>query len=197
MRRWIDDIGVNQHPGELDEFAAVLAEENVRSYLEIGSKVGCSLHRVALALPVGSRIVSVDLPHGDRSTQPHLEACVADLRERGYDAHLILGDSQRADVKFKVDTLAPFDACLIDANHTLPFVRRDWEFYGKRARIVAFHDISYRRDQPPPKGRLPIEVPLLWREIKSDYVFMEICKCPADNGIGILWRETDAVQRPA
>jgi hypothetical protein len=47
--------------------SALLQREGVRSYLEIGSKFGGSLWRVANSLPPGSRIVSVDLPNGTKA----------------------------------------------------------------------------------------------------------------------------------
>lgn len=179
-----------QNELELARFIEILCAEKVRSYLEIGSKFGGSLWRVAKSLPSGSRIVSVDLPQGDRSfkdTRPHLEECVRNLAARGYDAHLILGDSTSSEVIELVRGLAPFDACLIDANHTEPFVRKDWANYGPLSRIVAFHDIGWIA-RPAPSNKMPIEVPKVWREIKREYRHEEIRLCPRDNGIGVLWR---------
>jgi predicted O-methyltransferase YrrM len=177
----------NQNDAELASFVDLLKRENVQSYSEIGSKVGYSLWRVANALRKGSRIVSVDLPHGDRSTQRHLEACRAELENRGYDIRLILGDSTKPDVVESVRKLGPFDACFIDANHTLPYVTADWNNYGPMARIVAFHDIGWI-PRPQPSNKIPIEVPQLWKSIKDSYKHEEIRMCERDNGIGVLWR---------
>lgn len=175
---------------EIGRFIDILREEGVRSYLEIGSKFGGSLWQVARSLPIGSRVVSVDLPQGDTSfkeTQPHLEECVRALRELGYDVHLILGDSTKPEIVEAVRALGPFGACFIDANHTEPFVRTDWANYGPMARLVAFHDIGWR-ERPEPSKKMPIEVPKVWNEIKADHYFEEIKLCPRDNGIGVLWR---------
>lgn len=175
-----------QHEGEINRLIEILMHEGVLSYLEIGSKFGGSLWKIANALPVGSRIVSLDLPWGDKSTQPHLEACVRELKKKGYDAHLILGDSTSPEIIAKVKALGPYDAAFIDANHTEPYVRKDWANYGPMANLVAFHDIGWRaRPQP---GKLPIDVPKVWEEIKNDFRFEEIRQCPRDNGIGVLWR---------
>lgn len=179
-----------QNKAELDGFIAILKREAVGSYLEIGSKHGGSLWHVANALPLGSRIVSVDLPQGDNSfkeSQPHLEACVAELKRLGYDSYLLLGDSTDAGVVEQVKALGPFDACFIDANHTLPYVTKDWENYGPMCRIVAFHDIGWV-PRPEPSNKMPIEVPKLWNEIKGKYGHEEIKLEPRDNGIGVLWR---------
>lgn len=176
-----------QHEAEIAEFIALLNVEGVRSYLEIGSKYGGALWRVGNALPHGSRIVSVDLPWGDRSTEPHLKACIAALQHRGYDASLFLGDSTSAEIIDKVRALGPFDAIFIDANHTEPFVRKDWANYGPMGRIVAFHDIGWIPREES-KGKLPIDVPKVWAEIKDAYRFREIRHDKRDNGIGVLWR---------
>lgn len=185
------ETAILQNPEEIEWFANLLRKEGVRSYLEIGSKHGGSLWRVANALPNGSRIVSVDLPQGDGSfkeTEVSLRECVKELLKRGYDAHLILGDSTQPDIVEQARALGPFDAVFIDANHTLPFVTKDWENYGSMARIVAFHDIGWKA-RPEPSKKMPIEVPILWNEIKQSFRHQEINLDPRDNGIGVLWRD--------
>lgn len=175
---------------ELVHFINLVKSENVKSYLEIGCKHGGSLWRIGTQLPNGSRIVAVDLPHGDTSfkeSQPHLEACVRELKVMGYDAHLFLGDSTMDNIVEAVKQLAPFDLCLIDANHTEPYVRKDWANYGPLCRMVAFHDIGWI---PRPSKKMPIEVPKVWNEIKQQFRHTEIkfCHTKQDNGIGVLWR---------
>jgi predicted O-methyltransferase YrrM len=179
-----------QNNSELIAFINVLTQERVKSYLEIGCKFGGSLWNVANALPIGSRIVGVDLPHGDTSFKdslPHLKECVKALGERGYDAHLIIGDSTDNTIVDMVYALGPFDACLIDANHTIPYVKKDWQNYGKICRLIAFHDINFHRSAPMPKHKKPIEVPQVWNAIKQDYRHVEIKHDKQDNGIGVLW----------
>lgn len=176
-----------QIEAEIAAFTAILVREGVRSYLEVGSKWGGSLWRVANALPAGSRIVSVDLPWGKRETEPHLISCWKELKARRYDAHLFLGDSTDEKIIDAVRALSPFDAIFIDANHTEPYVRKDWANYGPMGRLVAFHDINWQ-PRAQPSGKLPIDVPKVWNEIKDGYRFEEIKLDKRDNGIGILWR---------
>jgi cephalosporin hydroxylase len=182
-----------QDPIELAAFVNLVKRENIRSYLEIGSKFGGSLWKIANVLPKGSRVVSVDLPHGDTSFKenlPHLEECVRVLRKaKGYDAHLFVGDSTDPEIIEKVRALSPFDLCLIDANHTEPFVRMDWANYGPMCKIVAFHDIGWRIEDRSTK-KMPIDVPKVWDEIKQNFRHQEIklCHTKRDNGIGVLWR---------
>lgn len=177
---------VAQVDTELAGFIALLQEEGVRSFLEIGSQYGGSLWRIANALPKGARIVSVDLPWGDGATKPHLEAAIAALNEQGYRAEAIFGDSTDPDIVARVQALGPFDAIFIDGNHTLPVVTKDWENFGPLARIVAFHDIAW--DSPVRPGRLPIEVSHLWRSIRGAYRHEQFVAPGSEKGIGVLWR---------
>ncbi len=184
-----------QDPGEMIEFVTLLQKEKIRSYLEIGCKFGGSLWKVASILPKGGRIVAVDRPHGDGSfkeSQPHLEECIQRLRKPlGFDAHLFLGDSTDPEIVAKATALGPYDACLIDANHTEPYVRADWANYGPLANIVAFHDIGWRAEGRTHKmGKLPIHVPMIWEELRQQFKHREIKLCPRDNGFGVLWRSS-------
>jgi len=186
------ETAVLQNELELNDLIEVLRAEGVRSYLEVGSKFGGSLWRVARSLPKGSRVVSVDLPHGDKSfkeSQAPLEECVRALMVKGYDAHLILGDSTAADVVERVRALGPYGAVFIDANHTLPYVRKDWDNYGPMGKIVALHDIGFHRSGGMPPGKKPIEVPIFWKELKATgkYRTLDIRRDKQDNGIGVIW----------
>jgi predicted O-methyltransferase YrrM len=174
-----------QREEEMAWFAALLAREGVRSYLEIGSKFGGSLERVALALPRGSRIVSVDLPTEKSGSEAALKTCATALWP-DYDVRLFRGDSTAPEIIASAAALGPYDAVFIDANHTLPYVTKDWENYGPMARIVAFHDIAFVQK---PEGRYKgIEVPQFWESIKAGYRHEE-CKLDGPhNGIGVLWR---------
>jgi len=184
-----------QNSKEFEIFRKMAQRNNVRSYLEIGSKMGGSLWRMANSLPVGSRVVSVDLPHGDRSfkeSAPHLKACIDHLRMRGYDPYLFLTDSTDEDTVEAVRELGPFDLCLIDANHTEPYVRKDFANYGPMSKIIAFHDISFVPEPNRDSKKLPIDVPKVWRELKEkhpEYSYAEICHHKNENGIGVLWRD--------
>lgn len=181
-----------QVEAEIDGLADIFRKEGVRSFLEIGSKFGGSLERLASAMPVGSRVVSVDLPRGTRAwpqSEAELKATVARLQTEGYDTHLIWGDSTDPQVVAKVRALGPFSAIFIDANHTTPYLWKDWENYGTMGRVVAFHDIGWRRAPEWSEG-VRIDVPQFWDEIKTGYRYEELKFCPTgkNNGIGVLWR---------
>ena len=185
-----DKKHVRQNATELAELIDLFKQENVRSYLEVGCRFGGSLWHITNSLPEGSTVVAVDLPHinkhGAADGRPSLEQCVKKLKGRGYNIHLLFGDSTNLDIVTKVKSLGPFDACFIDANHTLAYVTKDWENYGAMSRIVCFHDIGWHRDSLPPHT-MPIEVPGFWRDIKHQFKHREIRYEQQDNGIGILW----------
>lgn len=181
-----------QVEAEIDGLADIFRKEGVRSFLEIGSKFGGSLERLASAMPVGSRVVSVDMPRGTkawRESEPALKGVIDGLNAKGYDAHLIWGDSTSRSLVETVRGLGPFDAIFIDANHTTPYLWKDWENYGPMGRIVAFHDIGWRR--APEWEGVRIDVPEFWNETKEGYRHEELKFCPTgkNNGIGVLWRD--------
>lgn len=180
---------VLQHQSEIEQFVELAKREGVSSYLEIGSRWGGSLWYVANALPQGTRIVAVDLPADDgKKSHKGLRVCVESLKERGYDAHMFLGDSTDDAIVNQVRKLGPFDLCFIDGNHGEPYIWKDWYNYGAISRIVAFHDIAWGHGRLP--GRLPVDVPEVWNKIKQHYRWEEIKLDPSrkDHGIGILWR---------
>jgi predicted O-methyltransferase YrrM len=180
-----------QDESEIAALADLVRTEGVRSYLEIGSKFGGSLQRVAQAMPVGSRVVSVDLPKGTKAwmqSEPSLRNVITELNKDGYDAHLIWGNSQDAKVIEQCRKLGPYDCILIDADHRLPGVTADWDNYGSMGHMIAFHDIAWHRADTWVGTR--IDVPEFWAQLKPHYRHKEFIMCPTgkNNGIGVLWR---------
>ncbi len=182
-----------QQADEHARFLQILKDENVRSYLEIGSMYGGSLWRVGNALPQGSRLVSVDLMCDTPEAKPSLDACAADLRLCGQDVHSIIGDSMAPDTYARVRAFAPFDCVFIDGAHTLEAVSSDWENYGSMGRLVAFHDIAWNdtwRSSVPGRAFKAMGVPELWNRLKNEHRHVEIKLHGPGNyyGIGVLWR---------
>jgi predicted O-methyltransferase YrrM len=184
---------IAQDEGEIEAYCEILRQNEVSCYLEVGSKFGGSLWRAARALPVGSRIVSIDLPKGTKAwkeSRASLEACIAELNRLGYKAQVIWGDSKSNEVIRKAFLAGPYQAVMIDADHRLAGVTADWINYGPMSRsIVAFHDIGWRRAKEWEGVR--IDVPEFWDVIKRDFRHKEIKLCPTgkNNGIGVLWKD--------
>lgn len=176
-----------QYPGELEELIEIFLAEGVTRYLEIGCKYGGSLWKIGTALPMGSTMVAVDLMRFPQIVAGLLTA-VDELRKRGQTVHLIKGDSTSQNIMHQVKDLGPFDACLIDGDHSLVGVKQDWKNYGPLCKLVAFHDINWFRPVGHPDRQQTIDVPEFWNSIKGDYEHKEIKRDKRDNGIGVLWR---------
>lgn len=184
---------MSQIESELAGLIGILQRENVTRFLEIGSRYGGSLWRIANALPKGSRIVSVDNGKGmggHKAGAPEsLKQCIADLKKAGYDAHLIFADSHHFETVEKVRRLGPFDAIHIDGDHEYRGAIQDWKNYGPMSRIVAFHDVGWQKPENYQNSKV-VEVPQLWNELKAKHRHEEfIDRTNGGNyGIGVLWR---------
>lgn len=184
---------ISQVESEFNSLLDILKRENVTRFLEIGSRFGGSLWRIANVLPRGSRIVSCDSAKGMGGKKPgakeSLAKCVSRLRKIGYDAHIIMGDSQLPHIVDAVRKLGPYDAVFIDGDHELLGVTRDWKNYGRMARIVAFHDVGWKKPENYQNSKM-VEVPRLWEELRTQYpseTFIDY-STGATMGIGVLWR---------
>lgn len=178
----------SQNEFELRSFIAMLQAANVTRYCEVGARHGDTFHEVAINLPLGSTVVAVDLPGGlwgtDKS-RASLKEAVADLCARGYKASCLFGDSQTAATQRLVMGRGPYDAMLIDGDHTLAGVTRDWEGYKGMANLVAFHDIVGTGQAEKVHGS-PVEVPLLWASLRTQYRSHEFVDVGSKMGIGLL-----------
>lgn len=180
--------GASQRADELIPFINLLKERGVRSYLEIGARHGDTFFEIMMSLPKGSQGVAVDMPGGPwgrQGTNYYLDAACRDLEERGYEISVIYGDSGSPWIFEKVSRRRPFDAVFIDGDHTLPGVTRDWEMYGPLAPIVGFHDIDGRGQRQRTTGE-PVEVPILWDELKEAYETVEFIGSQRGMGIGVV-----------
>jgi predicted O-methyltransferase YrrM len=168
------------------EFSTLLTHSSgCRSALEIGSRYGKSIERIAATLAPRSKVVAVDLPYatGVHASYPDpapiLRATMAQIAEHGHEVHLCLGDSHNAEVIEAVRKHGPYEFVFIDGDHSYEGVKADWENYGPLAtKIVAFHDIV---NNP--------ECFRLWSEIKAagykTAEYTESCWL----GIGVVFKD--------
>lgn len=179
----------SQNEFELRSFIALLQERGVTSYAEIGARHGDTFHEVMTSLPAGSRGVALDLPGalwGKSTSERSLKAACSDLTARGYLSFMVLGDSQKAEVKESLYQIhGRFGAILIDGDHTLEGVTRDWELYRHMASVIAFHDIVGTGQKEKVHGRA-VEVPILWDRLKGEHRTVEFIAPGSKMGIGVV-----------
>lgn len=156
---------------EFDTWMALLATFKPRRYLEIGSCYGHTIEMTLKACPTIESFVSVDLGEimvGDKPEDSGVvlaERCLRLHATRGYDYTLVRGNSHHVESREQVEKLGPFDVVFIDGDHTYAGVGLDWNYYGKLAPIVAFHDINCQ----------VTDVPLFWtNHIRPHYRNVEI-----------------------
>lgn len=183
-----------QDPAELDQFIAYLVSKNVRSYLEIGARYGGTFERVMMALPKGSVGVAIDFPggdFGDERSAEDLVATVRRLRQNGYDVRCIFGPSMSGQVLDRAlqPASAPYDAILIDGDHSCRGVWFDWMTYGPSGRLVALHDIAAPADYTNGAG-CKVEVGRVWAELKPMFPHVEFITPGSNMGIGVIERAT-------
>lgn len=179
----------SQNEWELRSFIALLVEHGVRRYLEIGAREGDTFHEIMQALPEGATGVAVDLPGGlwgKESTRDQLPRVVSDLERSGRHASWVFGDSKSHATQHLVVWHGPYDAILIDGDHSYSGVLADWQTYGDMAPIIAFHDIVGTGESEKVHGT-PVEVPRLWAEIKaSGLQTVEFIAPGSKMGIGVV-----------
>jgi hypothetical protein len=182
----MDHFAHPQNDWEMAEMLKIIAENDCKALLEVGSSFGGTLKRMASVMPQGSQIVAVDLPLD--STPKYLnpvdslkETC-RQLGKLGAKVELFLGDSHSAKIVEAVSGYGPYDFIFIDGDHSYEGMKADWENYGPMGRIVAFHDIG---------GNLP-GCMQAWQEIKATGVHTQefIAQDQVHRfGIGIVYRE--------
>lgn len=184
-----------QRPDELKAFVDLMAIERVRSYLEIGLRVGATFRYVGSELPKLRTMVGIDLPAavwGVNSADvlqavAKIHASANALRRPGRQIEIILDDSTAIATVDLARSYGPFDMIFIDGDHSPQGVRADWAHYSPMARMVAFHDIDAANGRLAPERLATYGVPDLWREVKARFRHIEIIGSRRGMGIGVAY----------
>lgn len=170
-------VDMAQTPWEFDRLAELVAGNGSWRILEVGIWEGATLwHWLRIANSVTAIDDTMRAP-GPGEWQVWATAMQTDLT-------LLHGSSLDRKTVEQARDLGPYDFVFIDADHTYPSVKADWDNYRPMVPsggIVAFHDIVPR----PEYG-----VHQLWQEIKAEpgSRTLEIVENSGRfNGIGVVW----------
>ncbi len=179
----------SQNEIELRAMIDLFKRLGVKSYLEIGARHGDTFHEVMINLDENACGLAVDLPGalwGTKSSVSDLMKANEDLCAEGYNSQTLFGDSGSQQTIDAVKYFAPFDAILIDGDHTLSGVKRDYINYKSMAKkVICFHDIVGRGEMEK-VTRQSVEVPIFWEGVKHEYRPADIVEFVApDSKMGI------------
>lgn len=181
-----NEVEVAQNSRELLWLWSKVVELKPRTFVEIGSREGGSLFVLAHALPLQASVISIDLangPWGHETSARSLDRVIATLLERGWDAHLIAGDSHTPGTYERLLELLAgrsIEFLFIDGDHRLQGVRQDWGLYSPLVRpggMIALHDLV------APAGNTEVEVHRLWIHIEKGH---HCESCIEEWGIGVV-----------
>jgi cephalosporin hydroxylase len=165
---------------EIRGLLELLAAEQPRVVLEVGTARGGTLWLFSRVAAEDALLVSVDLPHGRfgggyPAWRIPLYRSFARAAQR---VELLRGDSHADATLERVQQILggrPVDFLFIDGDHTYDGVKRDFELYSPLVRAggtVAFHDIV------PQGAREDVwqvgEVPQFWAELREGHRVTEL-----------------------
>lgn len=186
-------LGVSIHPWqereEVAQFLKIVEKNPPKVVVEIGAGLGGTLFLFTRVAAPDATIVSLDLPASLTGKGPpawkdslflsfaRLSQQIHLIRRNSHDARTLVELRSKLGDK-KVDVL------FIDGDHSYNGVKMDFEMYSHLVRpggLVVFHDIDQDHWNPE------VQVPRIWRELKSKYETLEISIHTHGSGIGIIY----------
>jgi len=141
------EIPTHMTGGELEVLYQLGRDDNRPRALELGSYLGASSSRLAVALSLhGGHLYCVDtwanetMPEGERDTYAEF------LRNTRGVSQFITPIRKRTDEIAATDVELPLDLVFVDADHSYPAVKRDFEKVRDWLRddgVLAFHDAFF------------------------------------------------------
>lgn len=145
-----DNYGLTQHTYEISSLIQLLNENNIKSFMEIGTFKGGTMYlfsKICSGKKISVDFVDPSSGYGREWNLFDVEARNQSLRGEFPDIHFIEGNSHSQEVILKVREMLgaeKIDFLFIDGDHTYDGVRRDYLMYRefvKKGGYIAFHDI--------------------------------------------------------
>ena len=178
-------VPTSQYSPEFDQLVALYCDLKPMTVLEIGTMHGGTLWHWLHQAPDGARVVNIDPLVTNTPGMDLLRMWKSWARE-GVEFKTIVGLSHNVSTwAVTLDWLGgSIDFLFIDGDHTYRGVKRDWDLYAERAKVVAFHDLIQHQ---PHFG-----VTKLFKELKDKG--LETCefysqKNQSGGGIGVVFNE--------
>lgn len=148
--------GALQKEEELSCLLGMLMERELNSVMEIGTARGGTFFALAHLATKHAKLTSIDMPGGEfgGGYSPRGEDRLRSYALPSQRLRLFQGDShstQTYDNVLRWLDGDPLDFLLIDGDHTLEGVTRDWEMYSPLVRfggLIAIHDINPHETVP-------------------------------------------------
>lgn len=162
-----------QDPEEFELLCQFVRSSRIQTLMEIGSRHGRSLIRLAeAAMPTLQRVIVVDLPGslwGADNSEHALKECAKHLRARGITVDLYLMSSHSREAHaLSMRERGNVDFLFINGDHSYKGATNDYLWFGpcvKSGGAVAFHDVCATPELH--SQGVPVGVPQLWDEIKT------------------------------
>lgn len=184
-----------QSPYEFEPLCSLVRVVQPKAILEVGSRHGRSLVRLAeAAMPFVQRVTSIDMPDmcwGQRLSDHGLKAMLHSLRARNLQVEYLPVDSHGPEARsWAKENRGTFDFIFIDGDHSYEGVKQDFDTFSvclAPQGVIAFHDIA-GNENATSRG-LTMGVPRFWRELKVSSTVSAVLEIidPADKfGIGLI-----------
>lgn len=124
-------------PSDINEHLVALKDlaSKCEHITEMGVRYLVSTYAFLAGLPVGGKLLSIDIKH-PKLYQGDLEKAIEGAGEKGVMFDFLEGDTTKIEIN-------PTDLLFIDTDHVYPQLKKELELHADKARkYIAFHDTT-------------------------------------------------------
>lgn len=176
----------HQLEDEILPFLDFAKKRHPKVVCEIGTAEGGTNFLLSNAIKSVQHIIGLDLCVQNKTKLKYFSS--PKLRQSYFD-----GNSHSRDISEKVEQVLNgefIDLLFIDGDHTYDGVSRDFECYRpyiSHGGLVVFHDIipDFRSSKGVETNRWAGDVPVFWKQIKTQFMYKEFVRNYDQDGLGI------------